>query len=227
MKIITSRNVSESTVKPVWAVLLSCWWCFLLMGRGILNKKKANIAYCCWLPIMIHNPLAALKYYTNMSGLWFGHNLHGYNNLSTDSRLSGARWLHCNDWPRASDSLFQAPLAQSPGPPFSSIPNLDPDSCLPTNTAPRRLHLSTPPPDIYLLFSLKSSVLFYKLFLYHTSISHGDQYRCNSLDFPKSARLRAFAHITAIDSFSFGRSPMYFDIFYPQPEADITFVELT
>lgn len=111
-------------------------------------------------------------------------------------------------------------------PPFSSIPNLDPDICLPTNTAPLHLHLSTLP-HLYLLFSLKSSVLFYKLFLYHTSISHGDQYRCNSLDFPKSARLRAFARITAIDSFSFGRSPTYFDIFYPQPGADITFVELT
>lgn len=173
-------------------------------------NKKAHITYCCWFPIMIHNPLAALEYHTNMSSLWFGHNLHGYNSLSTDSRLSRARWLHCNDWPRASDSLFQASLAQSPGPP------------LPVNTQSwsRYLHLhkhSLPPPALvntphfYLLFSLQSSVLFYKLFLYHTSISHGDQYRCNSLEFPKSACLRAFAYITAIDSFGFGRAPTYFN----------------
>lgn len=185
------------------------------MSGGTLNKKGAYYIYCCWLPIMIHNPLAALEYYTNMSGLWFGHNLHGYNSLSTDSRLSGARWLHCNDWPRACDSLFQAPLAQWPGPPFlvntqSWSRYLHPYKH--STPTPRSTLVNTPPPP-QLQFSLKSSVLFYKLFLYHTSISHGDQCRCNSLDFPKSARLRAFARITAIDSFSFGRSPTYFDIF--------------
>lgn len=86
---------------------------------------------------------------------------------------------------------------------------------------PPHLHLSTPPHHLYLWFSLKSSVPFYKLFLYHTSISHGDQYRCNSLDFPKSARLRALALITAIDSFSFGRSPTYFDIFSTRSQKQI------
>lgn len=105
---------------------------------GNLNKK-AHATYCFWLPIMIRNPLAAQEYYTNMSGLWFGHNLHGYNSLSTDSRLSGARWLHCNDWPCASDSLFQASLAQSPGPPY----------LVNTQSWSRYLHLhkhSLPPP---------------------------------------------------------------------------------
>lgn len=150
MKITARRNVSGSTIEPMWALLLSCWWCILLMSGGAL-KKTLHITYCCWLPIMIHNPLAALEYYTNMSGLWFGHNLHGYNSLSTDSRLSRARWLHCNDWPRASDSLFQAPLAQSPAPTphFSSIPNLDPDICIPTNTTSTPLPTCTcqhPPP---------------------------------------------------------------------------------
>lgn len=165
---------------------------------------------------MIHNPLAAGEYYTNMSGLGFGHNLHGYNSLSTDSRLSGARWLHCNDWPCASDSLFQAPLAQSLPPPTPFLINtqfwfryLHPHK----HSTPSTCTCQHPPPHLYLLFSLKSSVLFYKLFQYHTNISHGDQYRCNSLDFPNSAHLRAFARITAIDSFSFGRSLTYFDMF--------------
>ena len=51
--------------------------------------------------------------------------------------------------------------------------------------------------------------LFSKLFLYHTSISHGDQYRCNSLGLPKSACLQAFAHITAIDPSRFGPAPTF------------------
>lgn len=137
MKIVRRRNGSGAPV--VLAVLSSD-------ERDTLNKK-AHIVLCCWFPIMIHNPLAALEYHTNMSGLWFGHNLHGYNSLSTDSRLSRARWLHCNDWPCASDSLFQASLAQSPSPPppFPSIPNLDPDICISTNTASPHLHSSTPP----------------------------------------------------------------------------------
>lgn len=126
-------------------------------------SKKAHITPCCWFPIMIHNPLAALEYHTNMSALWFGHNLHGYNSLSTDSRLSRARWLRCNDWPCASDSLFQASLARSPSHPppplFPSIPNLDPDICISTNTASPHLRSSTPPTSTS-CFPLKSSVLF-------------------------------------------------------------------
>lgn len=47
-----------------------------------------NNAHCFWPPIMMHNLVAAQGYNTNMSGLWFGHNLHGYNSLSTGSRLS-------------------------------------------------------------------------------------------------------------------------------------------
>lgn len=116
-------------------------------------------------------------------------------------------------------------LSRPPPPPISrQYPILIQISASPQTQHPPPLPTCTcqhPPHHLYLLFSLKSSVLFYKLFLYHTSISHGDQYRCNSLDFPKSARLRALALITAIDSFSFGRSPTYFDIFSTHSQKQI------
>lgn len=137
---------------------------------------------------MMYNPVAAQEYNTNMSGLWFGHNLHGYNSLSTDSRLSRARRLHYNDWPCASDSLFQASVAQSPGPLSRQYPilillsaswqSLHKHVCLcnPHSSTP-----SPPPPS----YPPTPFFFFYKLFLYHTGISHGDQYRCNSLGLQK------------------------------------------
>lgn len=174
-----------------------------------------HITYSCWLPIMIYNPVAAQEYNTNMSGLWFGHNLHGYNSLSTGSRLSRARRLHYNDWPCASDSLFQASVAQSPGslsrqypiliPLSASWQSLHKHGCLP------HPHLPTPL-TLHLFHPLQPSFFFYKLFLYHTNISQGDQYRCNSLVRPKSACLQAFARITTIDSFWLGPTPALFDV---------------
>lgn len=45
------------------------------------------------------------------------------------------------------------------------------------------------PPHLHLLHTLQPHVFLfffvYKLFLYHTGISHGDQYRCNSLGLQK------------------------------------------
>lgn len=42
------------------------------------------------------------------------------------------------------------------------------------------------PPHLHLLHTLQPHFFFfYKLFLYHTGISHGDQYRCNSLGLQK------------------------------------------
>lgn len=172
---------------------------------------REHNAYCYWLPIMMHNPVAAQEYNTNMSGLWFGHNLHGYNSLSTGSRLSRARRLHYNDWPCASDSLFQASVAQSPGPLSRQYPIL-----IPLSASWQSLHKHVHPPlpnshcqqpHLHLLHPLQPRVFLSKLFLYHISISHGDQYRCNSLGLPKSACLQAFAHITAIDPSRFGPVP--------------------
>lgn len=94
---------------------------------------REHNTYCYWIPIMMHNPVAAQEYNTNMSGLWFGRNLHGYNSLSTGSRLSRARRLHCNDWPCAFDSLssFCGSVSRLSIP---SIPNLDPTICKSTQT---------------------------------------------------------------------------------------------
>lgn len=174
---------------------------------------REHNAYCCWLPIMMHNPVAAQEYNTNMSGLWFGHNLHGYNSLSTGSRLSRARRLHYNDWPCASDSLFQASVAQSPGPLSRQYPILIPLSAsrqsLHKHVCPPLPTSSPPPPPSP---PTQCFFLFFKLFLYHTSISHGDQYRCNSLGLPKSACLQAFARITAIDPSRFGPVPTLFNV---------------
>lgn len=158
---------------------------------------------------MMHNPVAAQEYNTNMSGLWFGHNLHGYNSLSTGSRLSRARRLHYNDWPRASDSLFQASVAQSPGPLSRQYPIL-----IPLSASWQSLHKHVcQQPHLHLLRLLHPGVFFFfKLFLYHTSISHGDQYRCNSLGLPKSACLQAFARITDIDPSRFGPAPTFFNV---------------
>lgn len=159
---------------------------------------------------MMHNPVAAQEYNTNMSGLWFGHNLHGYNSLSTGSRLSRARRLHYNDWPCASDSLFQASVAQSPGPLSRQYPILIPLSASWQSLHKHvyLLHCQQPPPPP----SPLPQCSFFKLFLYHTSISHGDQCRCNSLGLPKSACLQAFARITAIDPSWFGPVPTLFNI---------------
>lgn len=101
---------------PSHTTLLSHSVAVFSLYEAAQRTRREHNAYCCWLPIMMHNPVAAQEYNTNMSGLWFGHNLHGYNSLSTGSRLSRARRLHYNDWPCASDSLFQASVAQSPGP---------------------------------------------------------------------------------------------------------------
>lgn len=145
---------------------------------------------------MMHNPVAAQEYNTNMSGLWFGHNLHGYNSLSTGSRLSRARRLYFNDQPCASDSLFQASVAQSPGPLSRQYPILIPLSAF-WQTLHKHvcsLHPQRQQPHLYpRLPSLPpNQFFFFKLFLYHTSISHGDQYRCNSLGLPKSASLCSY-----------------------------------
>lgn len=179
---------------------------------------------------MIYNTVAAQEYNTNMSGLWFGHNLHGYNSLSTGSRLSRARRLHHNDWPCASDSLFQASVAQSPGSLSRQYPIL-----ILLSASRQSLHKRlpaylpawmparppAPPPPASTLtstsFAPSNPALFphnplYKLFLYHTSISQGDQYRRNSLGRPKSACLRAFARITAIDSCRLGPPPVLLDV---------------
>lgn len=174
---------------------------------------------------MIYNTVAAQKYNTNMSALWFVHNLHGYNSLSTGSRLSRARRLHHNDWPCASDSLFQASVAQSPSslsrqypiliPLSASRQSLRKHACLPAWMPARptptcqhtHLHLHLAPPTQCCFHHHP----LYKLFLYHTSISQGDQYRRNSLGHPKSACLRAFARITAIDSFWLGPPPALLD----------------
>ncbi len=165
---------------------------------------------------MMHNPVAAQEYNTNMSGLWFGHNLHGYNSLSTGSRLSRARRLHCNDWPCASDSLFQASVAQSPGTPSRQYPILIPLSAswqsLHKHVCPPSPTTSPPPPLSPSTHCCCFFFFTFKLFLYHTSISHRDQYRCNLLGIPKSACLQAFARITAIDPPWFGPAPASFNV---------------
>lgn len=72
---------------------------------------------------------------------------------------------------------------------------LHPDKVCTNTSAYPTPHLPTPsppPPSS----PPTQCFFFYKLFLYHTSISHGDQYRCNSLGLQKSACLQAFARIT-------------------------------
>lgn len=160
---------------------------------------------------MMHNPVAAQEYNTDMSGLWFGHNLHGYNSLSTGSRLSRARRLRCNDWPRACDSLFQGSVAQSPGPPIpvntqSWSRYLPPDKTLHKHICPPTLHQQ---PQLHLLHP---RLFFFKLFLYHTSVSRGDQYRCDSLGLQKCVCLQVFACKTAIDPLWFGPVPDDFNV---------------
>lgn len=60
------------------------------------NNSK-HIACCCCSPIMMYKPVAVGEYNSDMSDLWFGHNLHGYNSLSTGSRLREAMVAGCND----------------------------------------------------------------------------------------------------------------------------------
>lgn len=60
------------------------------------NNSK-HIACCCCSPIMMYKPVVGGEYNSNMSDLWFGHNLHGYNSLSTGSRLREAMVAGCND----------------------------------------------------------------------------------------------------------------------------------
>lgn len=160
---------------------------------------------------MMHNLVAVQEYNTNMSGLWFGCNLHGYNSLSTDSGLRRARWLHYNDWLCASPfiSSFCGSVTR---PPISSIPNLDLAICILTKSLqtypdPHKT-TSTSSPS----FPPTQPFFKYKIFLYHTEIFHGDPYMCNSLGLPQTAYLQAFALIKAIDSFSFGLAPTLFDV---------------
>lgn len=131
---------------------------------------REHNTYCYWIPIMMHNPVAAQEYNTNMSGLWFGRNLHGYNSLSTGSRLSRARRLHCNDWPCAFDSLFQASVAQSAGSLSHQYPILILlSTSLHKHVWPLTLPATSPPP---FQSSLSQWFFFCKWLLYHRSISH-------------------------------------------------------
>lgn len=81
-----------------------------------------------------------------------------------------------------------------------------------TNTLPET---SPPPPQP----PPAQCFLFFTLFLYHTSISHGDQYRCNSLGPPKAACLQAFACIRAIDPPWVGLAPTSFNVFAAAQQA--------
>lgn len=178
---------------------------------------REHITYSCWLPIMMRNPVAAQDYNTDMSGLWFGHNLHGYNSLLTGSRLSRARQLHYNDWPCASDSLFQALWLSHPAPYLVNTQSwfcyLHPDNPCTNTCSPPTLTCQQP----HLIFlPLQPSVfcfvfLFVFMYINYSWIIQAfpflDQYKCNSLGCPKSACLQAFVHITAIDSFWFGLVP--------------------
>lgn len=89
---------------------------------------------------------------------------------------------------------------------------LHPDKVCTNTSAPHLPNSHCQQPHLHLLHPLQPQVFLSKLFLYHISISHGDQYRCNSLGLPKSACLQAFAHITAIDPSRFGPVPTSFSV---------------
>lgn len=104
--------------------------------------------------IMMYKVVAEGDHNSNMSGLWFGHNLHGYNSLSTGSRLRETTVARSNDY--AAWVYFKLPGFTHPSP-FVNMQFW-------FFNAPWRgyadgNHCCSPPTHL-------------KWFLYHTNISH-------------------------------------------------------
>lgn len=147
--------------------------------KSTQSTTTKHNAYCCWIPILMANPVPAQEYNINMSGLWFG----------TICMVIIAYWL-AQGW--AGPVRFTVMTAHVPPTVYFKLLWLShpPLYLINIQSWSFYLHCDKVFTNMAALFNLTStasipskpecfSLLFFQW--YHTCISHGDQYRCNSL----------------------------------------------
>lgn len=165
------------------------------------ETKREHISYGCWFAVMMYVIpirqvsdlvticMVIIAYRLTQGWVWSG----GFIGMTSHVPPTGyfkLLWLgHLAPWLVNTQSWAR---------------DLNPDKVC-TDTAQPPVPTSPHTPNHPCFFS-------HKLFRYHTSISQGDQYRCNSLGLQKSASLQTFARITAIDS-RFGLVHTLFNVF--------------